>query len=120
MEKNIKKIKKKSKKEQQYGHSIVLKASLESKNLDSYENVIKMLDDVRIPEDDYQWYNDVILFLKAEASNRFDQKDMEEEYLKQFWIKQPYLFEPDHVFSLGLEKYQQKLKEHYRKKKTMD
>jgi len=96
------------------GFNKTLKAIIESRQLDSYKEAIKILDQLQIPENDYQWYYDVLLLLKAEAANRFNKFEIEEEYLQQFWMKQPMLFEPYHVFNFGLDEYQEKLKQKYK------
>jgi tetratricopeptide (TPR) repeat protein len=99
------------------GYNKTLKATIESRHLERYKESIKVLNQIQIPENDYQWYYDVLLLLKAEAAKRFNKSDSEEEYLQQFWIKQPMLFEPYHVFNFGLDEYQEKLKRIYRSRR---
>jgi len=93
-----------------HGMSIVLRALIISRKVNSYEDSIKILDNTNLPEDTFSWLPDVLLLAKAEMANKYNNIDDENHYLNQFWEKQPSLFEPNHVFTFGLDEYQEKLK----------
>ena len=99
------------------GFAHTLKALIESRAAKSFKEVIEILNTVKISENDYPWLYDVILVGKAEAANRFDKNAEEEDFLEEFWVKHPFLFEPSIVFKFGLDNYQEKLKKIYVAKK---
>ena len=68
------------------------------------------LSSVKITENDFPWLKDIVNLGKAETANRFNRNEDEEKYQKEFFEKQPLLFEPNHVFRFGLITYQEKLK----------
>ena len=93
-----------------HGMSIVLRALIISRKASSYEDSIKILDNTNLPEDSFSWLPDVLLLAKAEIANKYNNIDDENHYLNQFWENQPSLLEPNHVYTFGLDEYQEKLK----------
>ncbi len=61
---------------------------------------------------------DIRTLAKAEAAGRFGEKQKEEEWVKAFMAKQPFLFEPHHVFHFGFLEYQEGLRHRYQKGET--
>ena len=95
------------------GYNLVLIALLRARQASSYDEAIQNLSSAIITENDFPWLKDIVNLGKAEAANRFNKNEDEQKYQKEFFEKQPLLFEPNHVFRFGLTEYQEKLKKIY-------
>ncbi len=99
------------------GFSVTLKAVIESRKAANYEDAIQILDTVEITPYDFTWLEDVLIQLKAELASKFKKDQEEQKFKNLFFERQPMLFEPNHVFNFGLDKYQEKLKKIYTQRK---
>ena len=95
------------------GYNLVLLALIRARQASSYDEAMQNLNSVKITKNDFPWLKDVINLGKAEVANRFNKNEDEQKYQKEFFEKQPLLFEPNHVFRFDLIKYQEKLKKIY-------
>ena len=73
----------------------------------------KYLNDVEIAGNDFQWLHDIRLLAKCSLAHTFGDRQKEEKLKKEFYLKQPLLFEPEHVFDFRLVSYQELLKKEY-------
>ncbi len=95
------------------GYNLVLLELIRARQASSYDEAIQNFNSVKITEYDFPWLKDIVNLGKAEAANRFNKIEDEQKYQKEFFEKQPLLFEPNHVFRFGLIEYQEKLKKIY-------
>lgn len=79
------------------------------------QEALRLLDSVSLTADDFPWLDDMRLLAKCEQAFRFGYKDQETELRNQFFARQSLLFEPDHAINFNLLRYQERLKQHYRK-----
>jgi hypothetical protein len=110
LEKELKQLKKYK---SPLGYNLVLLALIRARQASSYDEAIQNLNSVKITEYDFPWLKDIVNLGKAEVANRFNKNEDEQKYQKEFFERQPLLFEPNHVFRFGLIEYQEKLKKKY-------
>ncbi len=67
---------------------------------------------VRLDANDHRWLADIHLLARCAAHERFGRLD--EDLISEFLRRQPYLFEPEHIFRFHLVDYQERLKPRYR------
>ena len=99
------------------GYPAMLRGVLLSRRADSLDKAIAVLDGVQLTQEDFPWLEDIRTLAKAEAAGRFAEKQKEEEWVKTFLVKQPFLFEPHHVFHFGFLEYQEGLRGRYQSRR---
>lgn len=86
---------------------------------DNEQDASRLLDSVSLTDKDFLWLEDIRLLAKCEQAHKYGNDALETELRKQFIARQPLLFEPSHAINFNLLKYQENLKEDYRKNKKL-
>jgi hypothetical protein len=82
---------------------------------DDEKEANRLLDDVKLTDEDFPWLDDMRLLAKCERARQTGEQDLEADLRQQFFARQPMLFEPDNAINFNLLKYQEKLKEEYQR-----
>ncbi len=82
---------------------------------DDEKKANRLLDDVKLTDEDFPWLDDMRLLAKCERAGKTGNHDLEADLRQQFFARQPMLFEPDNAINFNLLKYQENLKEEYQK-----
>jgi hypothetical protein len=86
---------------------------LAQESVDAQE-AMGLLESVALASNDFPWLEDMRLLAKCEQASRAG-LEQETELRAQFMARQPLLFEPDHAINFNLLKYQENLKDEFRK-----
>lgn len=99
------------------GYSALKAAILRVQEADDTQKAERVLREVELSDKDFRWLEDIRLLARCAVANRADDHQREAELVQQFLLKQPLLFEPDHVFSFRLLWYQEKVRPKYQERK---
>jgi len=87
---------------------------------DDAQEAIRILDSVRLADNDFPWVGDMRLLAKCEQAHKRGNGSMETELRTQFLTRQPMLFEPDNAVNFNLLRYQENLKRDFQKTRGRD
>jgi hypothetical protein len=99
------------------GFARMMIAVIRARTASSVAPALQILDEVKLGGQDFPWLEDIRVLAKCQVFHRFGQHDKELEFRRQFFAKQPLLFEPYHAVTFGLIEYQEDLKAEYQKNK---
>jgi hypothetical protein len=85
-------------------------AVIQASRASSLEDANRILRDVTLTPQDFQWLEDVRTLACAAAAHRFGDEGAERTGSDAFLQRQPMLFEPDHAVHFLLLRYQERLK----------
>lgn len=84
------------------------------------QEAMRLLESVTLAPNDFPWLDDMRLLAKCEQANKTGNDDQEEGLCAEFMTRQPMLFEPDNAINFNLLKYQENLKNDFRKARQRD
>ena len=84
------------------------------------QEALRLLESVTLASNDFPWLNDMRLLATCEQANKAGSVEQEAELRAQFIARQPLLFEPDNAINFNLLKYQENLKDDFRKTRQRD
>lgn len=79
------------------------------------QEAARFLDSVALAENDFPWLDDIRLLAKCEQAHKVGNSAQETALQAQFLARQPFLFEPDNAINFNLLRYQENLKDRFRK-----
>ncbi len=92
------------------GYNCMGIAVIRARASNTFEESRKILEDIKLSEQDFPWLEDVRSLALAETAHRFGETVIEEGYVAKFLNRQPMLFEPDIALNFHLLRYQEYLK----------
>ncbi len=84
------------------------------------EEAMRLLESVTLEPNDFPWLEDIRLLAKCERADMAGDNKLEAELISQFLARQPLLFEPDNAINFNLLRYQERLKEDFKKTRRRD
>jgi hypothetical protein len=91
-----------------------------SQETDDEQEATRLLDSVTLAHNDFPWLEDIRLLAKCEQAHKTGNSTEEADLRKQFFARQPLLFEPDNAINFNLLRYQETLKDDFRKTRQED
>ncbi|MCK9226838.1 MAG: hypothetical protein M0P30_03455 [Syntrophorhabdaceae bacterium] len=98
-----------------YGHQAMRLNVLLTQETRGFVEAMTMLDSVVLTGKDFPWLDDIRLLAKCELMGRTNNTAEEARLKSQFVERQPFLFEPDIAVNFNLLRYQEKLKQDFRR-----
>jgi tetratricopeptide (TPR) repeat protein len=84
------------------------------------QEAMRLLDSVTLAPNDLPWLDDMRLLAKCEQASKVGNAEHEAEHRAQFMARQPLLFEPDNAIKFNLLRYQESLKDDFKKSRQRD
>ncbi len=101
-----------------YGYQSMRLNVLLAQECDDDEKAIRLLDSVKLAQNDFPWLEDIRLLAKCEQAQNIGDSVQETELRRKFIARQPLLFEPDNAINFNLLRYQENLKDDFRKTRS--